>query len=158
MCIHIRKPQVFLKVYLLTIQLIKEVLGFGILVITQHHVIFNHRIWFLHQASNTVFFNLPLLFSDLLYMDAEVYMEKRILSITRDGLRFETVLWFLICCINSTVTLLLTISSYINISESFLWQENISQQCLFEKYAVAEWPIIWKHYLLFQLMHTIIKS
>jgi len=42
MCIRICKPQVFLKVNLLVIQLIKEALGFGILVIAQHHVIFNH--------------------------------------------------------------------------------------------------------------------
>lgn len=44
-------------------------------------------MWFLHQASYTVFFNLPLLFSDLLYVDAEVNMEKKILSFMWDGLR-----------------------------------------------------------------------
>jgi len=44
MCIHICKPQAFLKVILLAIQLIEEALGFGILVIIQHHVIFNHRM------------------------------------------------------------------------------------------------------------------
>ena len=44
MCIHICKPEVFLKVNPLAIQLIKGSLGFGILVITQHHIIFNHRI------------------------------------------------------------------------------------------------------------------
>jgi galactose mutarotase-like enzyme len=42
------------------------------------------QIW---NPGNHIFFNLPLLFSDSLYMDAEVYIEKRILSMTRNGLR-----------------------------------------------------------------------
>jgi len=76
-----------------------------------------------------MFFNLPLLCRDLLYVDAEVYMEKKILSLTRDGLR--QFFLFLRYSINCTVTLLFFLfisfdqqSEYSVFHKLMSWQES----------------------------------